>query len=92
MVVMEAMKVSDMVLEDIPISLLFFFLLLANLRDYQFKLKDCALVIFGLPRTSKVFNTYGRCSINIYTLMLIYGKRKVSGIRSLQTKLKSDYC
>ena len=29
---MEAMKVSDMALEDIPISFLFFFLLLANLR------------------------------------------------------------
>ena len=29
---MEAMKVPDMALEDIPISLLFFFHLLANLR------------------------------------------------------------
>lgn len=31
-ILMEAMKVSDMALEDIPISFLFFFLLLANLR------------------------------------------------------------
>ena len=56
------------------------------------KFKGCALVIFGLPGTSKVFNTYGRCSISIYRLKLIYGKREISGIRSLQTSLKSDYC